>query len=179
MVKQFIWDLGACGDLDKIRQGNKILWDRGMPGIPQENTPKGEKWECIKACYVMRVVQSIEGEIIDANHPNHSWEQNIWLHDIVSPVSMNQIEKNGQTTVSGKTLQGKADYRYCPLCLYASQNHQMLNNHVWLHFCISMVCVMPDCWFMSHNAHEMWKHVASHRLATAEPIVKPKSVKKK
>ena len=65
----------------------------------------------------MRVLRSIEGEIIDANHPDHSWEQNIGLHDIVSPASMNRIEKNGQTTVGGKTLQGKADYGYCPLCL--------------------------------------------------------------
>ena len=71
-----------------------MLWDRGMPGI-QENTPKGEKWECIKACYVMKVLWSIKREIIDATHPDHSREQNFGLHDIVSLGSMNCIEKNG------------------------------------------------------------------------------------
>ena len=148
-----------------------MLWDRGMPRI-QENTPKGEKWERIKACYVMKVLWSIKGEIIDATHFDHGREQNIGLHDIVSLGSMNPIEKNGRIMVSGKTLQGRADYGYCPLCLYASQNHRTLNNHIQLHFRISMVCGMLDCWYVSHNADDMWKHAAGHGLATTEPITK-------
>ena len=61
-VKQFLRDLNGCRDPEKIRQGNKMLQDRGMPGIPQENTPKGEKREHIKAHYVMRVLSSINWE---------------------------------------------------------------------------------------------------------------------
>ena len=137
-----------------------MLWDRGMPGIPQENTPKGERREHIKAHYVMKVLRSIKGEMIDATHPDFGREQNIGLHDIVSQGSMNRIEKNGQIMVGGKTLQGRVDYGYCPLCPYASQNHLMLNNHIWLHFHVSMVCRMADCWYVSHNADDMWKHAA-------------------
>ena len=34
-VKQFMQDLYGCGDPDKIECGEKMLLDRGMPGIPQ------------------------------------------------------------------------------------------------------------------------------------------------
>ena len=143
-----------------------------MPRIPQENTPKGEKWECIKARYVMKVLHSIKGEIIDATHPDFSQEQNIGLHDIVSQGSMNRIEKSGQITIGGKSLQGRVDYGYCLLCPYASQNHWPLNNHIRLHSHVSIACRIVDCWYVSHNAEDMWKHAAGHGLATAEPIVK-------
>ena len=59
------------GHAEKRCQANKTLRDKGMPGIPQENTLKGEKWELIKARYMMKVLQSIEGEIIDAKHPDY------------------------------------------------------------------------------------------------------------
>ena len=130
MVKQFLQDLQGCGDLEKIQCGDKMLQDRGMPGIPQDNTLPGTKWERIKASYVMKVLRSIEGEIIDTTHPDFSREQNIRLHDVVSQQSMNHIEKNGQIMFSGKVFQGKVDPGYCPLCPYSSQNHQTLNNHV-------------------------------------------------
>ena len=171
-VKQFLQDLEGCGDPEKIKLGDKMLRDRGMPGIPQENTPKGEKRECIKAHYVMKVLRSIKEEIIDATHPDFGQEQNIRLHDTVSQGSMNSIEKSSQITIGGKSLQGRVDYGYCLLCPYASQNHQMLNNHIRLHFHVSMACRMADCWYVSHNAEEMWKHAAGYGLATAEPIIK-------
>ena len=129
-IKQFVQDLAGCGDPDKIECGKKMLRDRGMPGIPEENILPGTKQECIKARYVMRVLRSIEGEIIDSTHPDFGREQNIGLHDIVSQKSMKQIEKNGQLMFGGKMFQGQVDARYCPLCLYSSQNHQTLNNHV-------------------------------------------------
>ena len=101
-----------------------------MPEIPLDNTPLGTKWEHIKAHYVMKVLQSIEGEIIDTTHPNFGREQNIGLHYIVSQESMNCIEINGQIVFGGKVFQGKVDAGYCPLCPYSSQSHWTLNNHV-------------------------------------------------
>ena len=76
-------------------------------------------------------------------------------------------------------FQGQVDAGYCPLCLYSSQSHLMLNNHVRLHFLTSMVCGMADCWYVSHSAESMWKHAAEHGLATAEPIAQTKHGKKK
>ena len=174
-VRQFIKELEGCPDTDKRCQADKTLWDTGMPGIPQENTPKGEKWELIKARYVMKVIRSMEGEIIDAKHPDYGWDQNIGLFNIVSLASMKKVERNGQMTVWGRSIKGSVDYRYCPLCPYASQNHRTLNNHVWLHFRMTMACRMPNCWYVTHSAESMWKHATSHGLHTAEPItVNPK-----
>ena len=174
-VRQFIKELEGCPDAKKRRQVDKTLRDKGMPRIPQDNTPKGEKWKLIKARYMMKVLRSIEGETIDAKHPDYGQDQNIGLYNIVSLASMKKVERSGQMTVQGKSIIGSIDYGYCPLCLYASQNHQTLNNHVWLHFRVTMACRMPDCWYVTHSAKSMWKHAASHRLHTAEPIaVNPK-----
>ena len=140
-----------------------------MPGIPQENTIEVGKREMIKARYVMKVLRSVEGETIDAKYPDYGQDQNIGLYDIVSPASMKKVERSGQTTVRGKNIRGNVDYGYCPLCLYASQNHWTLNNHVRMHFRVTMACGMPDCWYVSHNADSMWKHATQHGLQIAEP----------
>ena len=103
-VWQFIRELVGCGDAEKRRQTDKIIQDNGMPRIPQDSTPKGGKWELIKARYVMRVLWSIEGEVIDTRHPDYGWDWNIGLFDIVSPASMKKVEKNGHIMVRGKTM---------------------------------------------------------------------------
>ena len=169
-VRQFVEELEGCLDVDKRLLADKTLRDKGMPRIPKENIPKGGKRELIKACYVMKVLRSIEGETIDAKHPNYGRDQNIGLYNIVSPASMRKVERSDQITVQGKSIKGSVDYRYCPLCPYASQNHWTLNNHVQLHFRLSMACGMPDCWYVTHNADSMWKHAAKHGLHTAEPF---------
>ena len=61
-IWQFIKELEGCPDPEKRLQADKTLWDRGMPRVPQESI-KGGKWEIIKACYIIYVLQSIEGEI--------------------------------------------------------------------------------------------------------------------
>ena len=71
-VWQFIRELEGCSDEEKRHQADKTLRDKGMPGIPQDNTKKGEKWELMKARYVMQVLRSIEGEIIDTKHSGYS-----------------------------------------------------------------------------------------------------------
>ena len=174
-VWQFIKELEGCPDAEARCLANSTLWDRGMLGIPQENTPKGVKRELIKARYVIKVLWSIEGETIDTKHPDYGRDQNIGLYDIVSPASMKKVERSGQTIVWGKSIKGSVDYGYCPLCPYASQNHRSLNNHVQLHFHLSMACGMPDCWYITHGAKAMWKHAAKHRLHTTKPVaINPK-----
>ena len=118
----------------------------------------------------MYVLWSVEGETIHCKYPDYGWDQNIGLYDIVSLASMRKVERSGQTMVRGKSIKGSVDYRYCPLCPYASQNHQTLNNHVWLHFWLTMACGMPDCWYITHSAESMWKHATKHGLHTAEPV---------
>ena len=167
---QFTKELEGCPDAKKRCLADKTLWEKGMPRIPQETTMKGGKRELIKAHYVMKVLRSVKGETIDSKHPDYGRDQNIELYDIVSPASMREVERSGQITVRGKSIKGSVDYGYCPLCPYASQNHRTLNNHVRLHFHLSMVCRMPNCWYITHTVDSMWKHAAKHGLHTAKPV---------
>ena len=80
------------------------------------------------------------------------------------------MEKSGSLAHKGKIVQGKVYYGYCPFCSYASQNHRTLNNHIRMHLCLTLACGIEDCWFVTHSADSMWKHVAYHQLHTAEPI---------
>ena len=58
-VRQFVKELEGCPDADKRLLVDKTLREKGMPGIPQENIPKGGQQELIKARYVMKVLWSI------------------------------------------------------------------------------------------------------------------------
>ena len=57
----------------------------------------------------MHILRSIEGEVIDTTHPDFGRVQNIGLHDIVSPESMNHVEKNKQVIYGGQVFQKKVD----------------------------------------------------------------------
>ena len=175
MVRKFVKELEGCPDEEKRCQADKTLRDKSMPGVPQEINQKEGKQELLKARYIMKVLRSIEGETIDAKHLDYSRDQNIGLYDIVSPASMRKVERSGQIMVWGKSIKGSVNYRYCPLCPYASQNQRTLNNHVRLHFRTTMACGMLDCWYMTHSAEHTWKHAAQHGLHTAEPVaINPK-----
>ena len=51
-IQQFVEELKGCVDPEKRLQADKVLRDRGMPGVPQENI-KGGKLEMIKAHYII------------------------------------------------------------------------------------------------------------------------------
>ena len=169
-ARQYFQELQGCKDKETVAQGKAVLRDRGMLGIPQESG----KTEPIKARYVIRVLRSIEGHIIDARDPDYGRDWNIGLYDIVSAASTKKVEKHGQMLWKGRWVSGKVNYGYCPFCSYASTNHRTLNNHIRMHLRLSLACGMPDCWYVTHSAESMWKHAATHNLQTSEPIVPPK-----
>ena len=70
-VHQFVKELEGCPDLEKRKIADNTLRNKGMPGIPQENTIEVGKRELIIARYVMKVLQSVDGETIDAKHPDY------------------------------------------------------------------------------------------------------------
>ena len=165
-ARQYFQELQTCKDREMVEQGEAVLWDRGMLGIPQESGKSGP----IKARYVIRVLRSAEGVIIDARDSNYGRDWNIGLYDIVSPASTKKVEKHGQMLWKGRSVSGKLSYGYCPFCSYASTNHRTLNNHIRMHLRLSLACRMPDCWFITHSTESMWKHAATHKLQTSEPI---------
>ena len=78
---QYYQDLKASKDQEAIEAGDNILWEKGMMGIPQESA----KARLIKCWYVIYVLHSVEGLIIDARDSDYGRDLNIGLHNKVSP----------------------------------------------------------------------------------------------
>ena len=89
-----------------VEQVEAVLRDRGMLGIPQESRKSGP----IKARYVIRILQSVEGHIIDARDSDYSSDWNIGLYDIMSSASTKKVEKHGQMLWQGRLVSGKVSY---------------------------------------------------------------------
>ena len=66
-AQQFFQELQASENREMVEQGEAVLRDRGMLGIPQESGKPGP----IKARYVIRVLRSAEGQIIDARDSDY------------------------------------------------------------------------------------------------------------
>ena len=163
---QFFKDLKASKDREAIEVRDNILQEKGMMGILQESLKAGP----IKCRYIIFVLCSVEGQIIDARNLDYGRDWNIGLYDIISPASTRKVEKSVTLIYKGRVVQGKVTYGYCPFCSYASTNHQTLNNHIQTHLHLTLACGMKDCWFVTHSSDLMWKHAASHRLTVSEPI---------
>ena len=126
-----------------------------------------------------RFFKSRNGTVVDSHHADWGRDQNIGLYDINSPLSMAKVEKSGTTRFQGQALPAKVAHGYCPMCQYASENHRTLNNHIRLHYRMTMVCGFPDCWEVLHNATTMWAHARTHSFSVAEPCAPRQSSKKK
>ena len=165
-ARQYYQDLKASKDPEAIEAGNAVLQEKGMMGIPQESSKAGP----IKCRYVIYILHSVEGQIIDVRDSDYGRDWNIGLYDIVSPASTQKVEKSGSLMYKGWVVQGKVMHGYCLFCSYALTNHRTLNNHIWMHLHLTLACGMKDCWFMTHNSDVMWKHAAYHGLHTSELI---------
>ena len=113
-TRQYYQDLKASKDWEAIEAGENILQEKGMTGIPQENSKAGP----IKCRYVIYVLCSVEGLIIDTHDSDYGHDWNIGLYNIVSPASTKKVEKSGSLIYNGKVVQGKVTYGYCPFCSY-------------------------------------------------------------
>ena len=165
-ARQYYQNLKASKDWEAIEVGENVLREKGMMGIPQESAKAGP----IKCRYVIYFLRSVEGLIIDARDSDYGRDWNIGLYDIVSPASTRKVERSSSLIHRGKVVKGNVTYGYCPFCMYASTNHQTLNNHIRMHLRLTLACGMKDCWFMTHNSDLMWKHASSHGLTISEPI---------
>ena len=71
-VKTFQKKLRAnCKDVEKVARIEKILGCRALPGVPDESMVDGRR-EKLLARYVMRVLQSCDGTVVDSRHAD--WE---------------------------------------------------------------------------------------------------------
>ena len=89
-ARKYFKDLKACKNREAIETG-VILREKGMMGIPQGSV----KARPIKCQYIIFVLRSVEGLIIDTRDSDYGRDWNIGLYDIVSPASTRKVEKNG------------------------------------------------------------------------------------
>ena len=64
---QYYQDLKVSNDPEAIEAGNIVLREKGMMGIPQESAKAGP----IKCRYVIYVLCSVEGQIINARDSDY------------------------------------------------------------------------------------------------------------
>ena len=88
----------------------------------------------------IRVLMDRKGNAIACDHPEYGKEQNIGLHDVVSPAAMAWVTATETYVMDGVSTTIKADYAYCPFCSYACSNHRAINNHVRMHFWAILMC---------------------------------------
>ena len=133
---QYFKNLEAPKDWEAIEAADNILQEKGMLGILQESS----KARPVKCRYVIYILRSVKGQIINALDSDYGRDWNIGLYDIISPASMRKVEKSGSLIYKGWVVQGKVTYRYCPFCTYASTNHRTLNNHIRMHLHLTLAC---------------------------------------
>ena len=109
--------------------------------------------------------------LMDCNHQVYGKEQNIGLHNVVSPAAMAQVTAQETYIVDGIPPTIKADNTFCPFCAYTASNHRAINNHVWMHLRAIMVCGWPGCYFVHMQSKKMIEHSAeAHGMARAKPV---------
>ena len=132
-----------------------------------QGMPSGDK--CTPE-FAVHVLMDCEGNLIDCDHQEYWKEQNIGLHDVVSPVAMARVTAWETYIVDEIPTTIKADNAICPFCAYTTSNHWAINNHVRMHFRAIMVCGWPGCYFVHMESKKMIEHSAeAHDMARAKP----------
>ena len=130
-------------------------------GMPSSN-------KCTLAL-VVHVLMDCEGNAIACDHPEYRKEQNIGLHNIVSPVAMARVTTTKTYIVDGIPTTVRVDNAYCPFCAYACSNHRAINNHLHMHFRAILVCGWPSCYYVHMQSKKMIEHSAEvHSMARAQ-----------
>ena len=132
-----------------------------------QGMPSGDK--CTPE-FAVRVLMDCDGNLIDCDHQEYGKEQNIGLHDVVSPAAMARVMARETYIVDEIPITIKADNAYCPFCAYTASNHRAINNHVRMHLRAIMVCGWPGCYFVHMQSKRMIEHSAeAHGMAWAKP----------
>ena len=132
-----------------------------------QGMPSGDK--CTPE-FAVRVLMDCEGNLIECDHQVYGKEQNIGLHNVISPVAMARVTAWETYIVDGIPTTIKANNAFFPFCASTASNHRATNNHVWMHFRATMVCGWPNCYFVHMQSKKMIEHSAkAHGMARAKP----------
>ena len=129
---------------------------------------KGRTSDNYLAKYVIRVLKSSDGTILDASHLELGAEQNLGLHGLVSAVATARVTQNKKKMFHDRWGDGHIEHGFCPLCSYASGGHRALSNHIWAHFRLVMFCGW--CYYISLSTDDMLKHGKEHEIIHTRPL---------
>ena len=133
-----------------------------VQGMPSSNKCTPELAIC--------VLMDCEGNAIACDHPEYGKEQNIGLHDVVSPAAMARVTATETYIVDGIPTTIRVDNAYCPFCAYACSNHWAINNQVHMHFWAILMCGWPSCYYVHMQSKKMIEHSAEvHSMVRARP----------
>ena len=110
-ARQYYQDLKASKDPEAIEAGDSILWEKRMMGIPQEMAKAGP----VKCRYVIFVLHSVEGEIIDACDSDNGLRLEHWAVWYREPGLLQKGWKERFPYLQRPERTGEGDARVLPI----------------------------------------------------------------
>ena len=123
---------------------------------------KGKTSDSSLAKYLIRVLRSSSGDILDPSHLEFGTEQNLGLHGLVNTIATTHITWKEMQHLHDGWGEGYIEHGFCPLCSYASGAHQALSNHIRAHLQLAMYCGW--CYYVSVSTEDMLKHGEAHEI---------------
>ena len=150
-VKRLLTHIAKYADepTKRLKEAQQVI-KSNFPMV--QGMPSGDK--CTPE-FAVHVLKDCDGNLIDCDHQVYGKEQNIGLHDVVSPAAMARVTVQETYIVDEIPTTIKADNAFCPFCSYTASNHRAINNHVWMHLRAIMVCGWPGCYFMHMQSKKM------------------------
>ena len=157
--------------LQEVYNSAQMTLSKKLAGI------KGRTSDNTLARYLIRVLKSTDGEILDTSHLQYGAEQNLGLHGLVSPVATARVTWSKKKIFHDSWGDGHIEHGFCPLCTYSSGRHRALSNHIRTHFRLAMYCGW--CYYTSVSTEDMFKHGKAHDIIRAQPLQPEKKTEKK
>ena len=76
----------------------------------------------------------------------------LYHHQVVSKIT------TSDTGLPKKDKHPQITEGFCSFCSYASGNTHSLNNHIWMHERLGLLCTLDKCFFVMHQAEKMCNH---------------------
>ena len=155
----------VTADQDQFREvfnETRKTLDKKIAGV------KGKTSACSLVKYLIRVIWSSSGEILDASHLQYGSEQNLGLHGLVEPAAVTRITWKEKILLFDGWGKGHIEHRFCPFCSYSSSSHWAISNHIRAHLRLAMFC--GYCYYVSLSTKDMLNHGKVHVIKHTAPL---------
>ena len=129
---------------------------------------KGKKSDDSLPKYMIRVLWSSSGEVLDTSHLEYGTEQNLGLHGLVNSAATARITRKEMVHLVDRWGECYIDHGFCPLCSYSSGGHRALSNHIRAHLRLAMFCGW--CYYASTSTDDMLRHGKAHEIKRRPPL---------